>query len=553
MIKMLMILIVLVYSLQVFAIPEDQKMNACFITINSSEEKEEFKKALKSGPNKGKFNFHEFVPEISDANWFKKACEKKIRCDILVISGHFGGSFFGKYGVNLGLKELEKNSCKNTCEGILSSPKEVFLMGCNTLAGKDEDNRTAGEYLQILLDDGISLSNAQHIVEQRYGALGSSFSSSMRRSFKNVPHIYGFHSVGPSGANVQFLLRNYLKKTKNYYQHIMRIEMERTQALKGKFEQWNKENKKIAQSLKSTNFTQTSGLLMAYCDGNKKLDPDDPNYELMQNLCNLIDDKMSEENKIQLITDLLKRDDFELYVNHISDLLRSNENINKKIKEFITKDKSVSNKLVGLIDVAKTGVSKLAIAKLLWDLDIYNQEKYENLEKEIIVNYLKMPVTVNAKDSLCSLTSQTLVTTKISLEDLDPKIFSSKMGVYALSCLEYFDESLISQLFETLKTTKDSDIQADIYKILSKTQIKDEKIYSFFHEKAQSKKLIDKALALRTLYFLDRYTEEELFEMKQLLHSSKKIKIHNEVMEMTNIFQDLYEDMLADETGETPP
>ena len=73
-------------------------------------------------------------------SWFEKACERDIQCDVLVISGHFGGSFFGEESeYYLSLKEMEKLTCQRKCENVLSHVKEVFLFGCNTLAGKVSD------------------------------------------------------------------------------------------------------------------------------------------------------------------------------------------------------------------------------------------------------------------------------------------------------------------------------------------------------------------------------------------------------------------------------
>ena len=128
-----------------------KKPTICTVTINSSEEKEVFQSHLGED-----FNFVELTdfatrsvldtgygnipqgPEIYN-DWFLRACQKGVECDILVISGHFGGSFFGSSGLHLGLTELQSRSCQQACDGILKKPKEVFLFGCNTTAGKDQD------------------------------------------------------------------------------------------------------------------------------------------------------------------------------------------------------------------------------------------------------------------------------------------------------------------------------------------------------------------------------------------------------------------------------
>ena len=87
---------------------------------------------------------------MGEGDWFDKACASGIRCDQLVISGHFGGTFFGMSGNALSLSTLEAKGCSKSCEGILSHPYEVFLFGCNTLSGKEKDSRTPEQHLQIL-------------------------------------------------------------------------------------------------------------------------------------------------------------------------------------------------------------------------------------------------------------------------------------------------------------------------------------------------------------------------------------------------------------------
>jgi hypothetical protein len=176
---------------------DSDKMNACFITINSSEEREAFKKSLSTGKNKGKFKFHEFTPKTSKDSdtWFEQACKKNIRCDILLISGHFAGRFFSDTSdISLGTDQLIKKSCDKTCENILSSPKEVFLLGCNTLADKKRDKRTPEQYLQVLLDDHFSLAHSSMIVEQRYGKYGPTYKNTMRRVFKE-DHAHGVRKL----------------------------------------------------------------------------------------------------------------------------------------------------------------------------------------------------------------------------------------------------------------------------------------------------------------------------------------------------------------------
>ena len=128
----------------------------CTVTINSENEKQVFQTYLKD------FNFIELADGERDG-WLKRACAKNIQCDILLVSGHFGGTFFGKSEYKLSMTDLEESSCEQSCDGIIKRPKEKFLMGCNTLAGKAKDTRSPEEYVRVLMADGLTRQQAQQI------------------------------------------------------------------------------------------------------------------------------------------------------------------------------------------------------------------------------------------------------------------------------------------------------------------------------------------------------------------------------------------------------
>lgn len=183
----------------------------CSLTINSADEIETFKKFL---PLKD-FQFIELVPSTDpnqqdiEEHWFNKVCQQDYRCDILVVSGHFAGLFFGKSGFSLPLELLEEKTCGGSCPGILSQVKEIFLFGCNTLADKTKDRRTHTEYLQVLLDDGLARETAEQVVAARYSPLGTPFHARMNFIFKGSHTIYGFDELSPLGPQAREPLENY--------------------------------------------------------------------------------------------------------------------------------------------------------------------------------------------------------------------------------------------------------------------------------------------------------------------------------------------------------
>ncbi len=184
----------------------------CSATLHAEDEV----RALRAHLPEEEFRFVELTELAAQEGagtdgWLGAACRSGIRCDVLIVSGHFGGSFFGASGHTLGLAELEARACRGDCSGLLRDPREVYLMGCNTAAGKQRDRRTPEAYLQVLREDGVARRSAERIVETRYGALGTSFRARMERVFAGVPHLYGFSSIAPAGPTAAVALERYLE------------------------------------------------------------------------------------------------------------------------------------------------------------------------------------------------------------------------------------------------------------------------------------------------------------------------------------------------------
>ncbi|MCZ0931608.1 MAG: hypothetical protein OXJ52_00425 [Oligoflexia bacterium] len=196
-----------------FPLLSSAKYQVCSITINSSDEIEAFKEFLPAQD----FDFVELLPQAVNekqdhsAHWFDTACEQNYRCDILVISGHFGGTFFGKSGYSLPTELMEEKSCQNKCQGVLSGVKEIFLFGCNTLADKTKDNRTYSEYLKVLLEDGMARETAERVVAARYSPLETPFYERMNFIFSGSRAIYGFDQLSPLGKHIRKPLRAYFQ------------------------------------------------------------------------------------------------------------------------------------------------------------------------------------------------------------------------------------------------------------------------------------------------------------------------------------------------------
>ena len=157
----------------------DDRQTVCTITVNSPDERDVFQRYLPAD----RYRFVELV-EHGRRDWLASACQAKVRCDILVVSGHFAGSEFysSRPTVNETLKvsEIERAQCTESCPDVFANLKEVYLFGCDTL--KPEPVR-----------------------------YGESSRDLMRGLFAHVPVIYGFSSLAPLGRVSGPMLEGYFR------------------------------------------------------------------------------------------------------------------------------------------------------------------------------------------------------------------------------------------------------------------------------------------------------------------------------------------------------
>src|SRR5438552_15464399 len=101
-----------------------EKKTVCSITVNSSDEKEAFRRSLPPD----KYQFVELV-ERGRPDWLASACQQGTRCDVLVISGHYdgGSEFFSdrpELDEFLPVDEMERASCSDSCSALFARLKE---------------------------------------------------------------------------------------------------------------------------------------------------------------------------------------------------------------------------------------------------------------------------------------------------------------------------------------------------------------------------------------------------------------------------------------------
>ncbi|MFT3666011.1 hypothetical protein [Piscinibacter sp.] len=181
----------------------------CTITINSPDERDVMMRQLPGAD----YRFVELV-QHGQPDWFAQACRSGVRCDALVISGHFddGSEFYTDRFENreaLPVQDLQQASCSDSC-GVFAQLKEVYLFGCNTL--KTEPRRSAGsEVLRSLQRGGLSPDEAQRSAAKLGEHYGESNRERLRHIFKDVPLLYGFSSKAPLGRYAGPLLERVLQ------------------------------------------------------------------------------------------------------------------------------------------------------------------------------------------------------------------------------------------------------------------------------------------------------------------------------------------------------
>ena len=202
-------------ALHAAAVHAAEPKTVCTITVNSADERDAFRRHLPPD----KFRFVELV-ERGRPDWLESARRKGIRCDVLIVSGHYdggdyaGGNEFFSERVEtheyLPVDEMERVACSDPDNGMFSRLREVYLFGCNTL--NSEALRSApAEIERTLVQSGRDPAAAARLAHALSARYADSSRDRMRHVFKDVPVIYGFSSTAPLGPTAATYLGRYLE------------------------------------------------------------------------------------------------------------------------------------------------------------------------------------------------------------------------------------------------------------------------------------------------------------------------------------------------------
>lgn len=419
----------------------------CTMTINSDDEKKVFQSNIKDKNIK----YVELV-DTNNRNWLEDACASKVQCDTLIISGHFGGAFFGSTGERVSLDTLEKLSCSKTCDGILKSPKEVYLFGCNTLAEKSKDTRTPGQYRQVLLADGIAPDVADRIVAARYSPIGDSFKARMQKVFAGVPQIYGFDSIGPAGKTVRPFLNKYLSSlSSSYSERLDQLEAAKViSSIDGG-------NKAIANFSNNWN-TALQGTARASCSGAK---------DFAKKECGLFDPKLNTFEKLTLTKELLNSPERLSHMGVVESYLRELDftklsSDEKSVLSEISKNHLAKKVLISAVDALDDSPSlKWSLVNLGSSLNWYSKEDTQKKIRAFIGSRLAAGPTRETNDFICGLA----VNLPISASDIPESFYTSHDGLRTLGCMGPRDSKIHSKIVDQLSSS-DSYLREELIRAL---------------------------------------------------------------------------------------
>lgn len=420
------------------------RLKVCVVSLNEPDEIEAFRSNLDPeqfelvdirGSATSAYSPHLGTPGAAGTSWLIDACRADFTCDLMVYSAEFAGHFFGKSGISLSLQEMEEAACQARCAGLFHRPLEVFLLGCNTLASKDEDQRTPQQYLRVLLDHDFEQTVAERVVEARYGPLGPSFRESLRRIFAGVPRIYGFSSVAPRGVYTAPMLARYLRAQPHYAAALRLSADDETP------------NRALLSAFAGTSLIQTLGLT-----------PTEPGAIDRARICALYDEKRPLAERLRTAYGLLARPDPLRFVPSVEVFLSRHAS-----EHFSAEERSIFTEMFYLFaardDVLEI-VRQLDVSALKLELAHFavlvgwlSQAEFHDMAVAATYQLLKQRLSAEVVDVLCAITTHESLGGDFEADDISPSVYSDPQGLRLLSCLVPSDPRVIPPVAAALEGT----------------------------------------------------------------------------------------------------
>jgi len=417
------------------------RKTVCTITVNSPDERETFRRSMPAD----QFDFVELV-ERGRPDWLAAACRKGVRCDALLISGHFdGGDEFYSDRVDaresLPVSEMERVSCSDSCPGLFSRLKEVYLFGCNTLNA--EPARTvSAEIVRALIRSGHSAADAERLAEILRERHAETNRDRMRQIFKDVPVIYGFSSKAPLGRSAAPVLERYFQGG-----GVAEVASGRASG-------------KLLTLFAPVSMTVTAGSSDA-----------DAQAAYRQDVCHFADDRLSSEQKVDFVHQLLGRDMAEVRM-FLDRLEKYASTFGATTEEraasapppaAIAADRSARTRYVEFMrDVDEPAVRARMIAlaeRFGW---LSDSEKHSELVRMIGDQLARSDTGAAEVDAICMLNRERSLDDAASTVDLAPSRMQDPGRTAVLACLG--DRDARGRVLQGLTSGRERDVEiAHVY------------------------------------------------------------------------------------------
>jgi hypothetical protein len=426
-----------------------ERFTVCSITINSDNEIKTFQKLLPAS----QFDFVELAdaanttPANGEPAWLAQACQSGVRCDVLVLSGHFANTYAGSYGttfagssgLSMSLEGLERRSCDQSCPGILANPLEVFLFGCRTLATSLDGQPLPEGDLTLLSSYQVPAGVAQRIVDEvRYRGEDTSNLARMRFVFSGVPRLYGFADRAPTGQLAAPGIATYLKNSGAYAKHLQQLRAARDR------KRTAAPNRALERSLEGTTFTQSRGLDFA-----------EPEYEREARACFLGSERNPVLARLEHIEQLLAQSGFVAYMRAMEAFFRSHDPASFGNPELaaLQRIRSQPRARMAVNELARrleNPILRLEILRVARAIGWIPDDEGLRLQREITLGLLAPPIYGEARDLICGMDGEIVKRMAIRAEDVPPNVYDDEFGIQALGCLKPEDATIQERLARSL-------------------------------------------------------------------------------------------------------
>jgi hypothetical protein len=409
------------------------RRTVCTISFNGSDEVDAFRAFLPPD----EFEFVDLAPDAtpggdSRRTWLLDACRPDVQCDVVIYAGEFAGRFFGTRPFALAVQEMEEAACQPRCDGLFHHAQEVYLLGCNTLATKNEDRRTPAEYLQVLLDHGFDRASAENVVALRYGPLGPSFREALRRTFAGVPRLYGFSSVAPKSEYTVPMIASYLR-TKGDYTRWLDDAQGRSDA-----------NPELVRAFHGTALTQTTGLA-----------PSEPAATDRDAVCALYDEHGSVLDRLRIARDVMSQENFLAFVPTLGVFLARHpaQQLAPPARAVFADIQGLDgarDEVLGLVRDLDVSALKLELAHFSLEMGWMTSGELRRVAVDGARDLLARPLTSDVIDVMCEITKRVELGTEFGSDDFSSGIFGLAEGVRLVDCLHPVDTRVNARLAAAL-------------------------------------------------------------------------------------------------------